>query len=185
MRYFFGFIAVIVLLVLVSILVFRGFTGHSGPTATQVNLINYATTDTVMQLTVDGPITANQTHQGIRIDVSQYYSTMSVYQGYENDVTSSQTFNNNPNSYAVFLRALDLMGFNKGNTNPALADSRGYCPDGERYIYEIQTNGVDSQKFWSSTCSGEGNFSGDSVDIVNLFSAQIPDYATVANGTDL
>jgi hypothetical protein len=185
MRYFFGFIAVIVLLILVSILVFKGFKGNGGPAAAQVNLLNYATTNTVMQLTIDGPITADQTHQGIRIDVGQYYNTMSVYQGYNNNVTSSQTFNNNPNSYAVFLRALDLLGFTKGNTNPALADSRGYCPTGERYIYEIQTNGVDSQKFWSATCNGEGNFSGDSVDIRNLFDAQIPDYATIANGTAL
>ncbi len=43
-------------------------------------------------------------------------------------------------AYGAFLQSLAHAGFDKGDKDPALKDERGYCPLGNRYIYEIVEN---------------------------------------------
>jgi hypothetical protein len=183
MRYFFGFLIAISLIVLTFVLVLRGFRGNGTSVSTNINLQNYAYTSTEMQFTIDGPVTADQTHQGVTIDVGQYASTIQLYQGYQGDVTHSQTFNNNQDSYTVFLLALNLLGFTKGSSNPAVADSRGYCPQGERYIFDIVNNGNTTEHFWNTSCGGQGTFGGNEAGVESLFQAQIPNYGTIVENT--
>ena len=185
MRYFLAAIVVIFFIIIVFVLVLQGFTGTGQPVP-KSNLTQYAYTDTVMQYTVDGPVTANQTHMGIRVTIGQYASTIQVYEGYQNDVLRSQTFNNNQSSYYVFLRALELLDYTSGIKSPALADPRGYCPTGNRFTYQIinEDTSTNIQNYWSSTC-GQGNFTGETGQINSLFVAQIPDYAQFTEGTGL
>ena len=180
MRYFAGFLVAIGLLILVFILILKGFSHSSGPKTPQITLSDYANTDTVVQLTIDGPLTSDQKHHGVRITVGQNQSTIQTYQGYQNDITSSKTYSNNESSYDNFLHALQLYGFTKGSTDPNKTDERGYCPNGNRYIYEILSDGgSDIERFWSTSCGGQGNFSGNPSEVRQLFIRQIPDYGTI------
>lgn len=178
MRYFLGFLAAIGLVVLVFVLILRGLGGGSKQSV-EVKLTDYAATDTVMQLTIDGRVVANQQHYAARVTVGRAESKIEIIQGYQGQVIDTKTYPNNEESYGTFLRALDLLGYTKGKLDPKLSDERGVCPTGQRYIFEIVTGSANVQRFWKSSC-GEGNFKGNSSAIRNLFRAQIPDYSKTA-----
>ena len=178
MRYFIGFLLAVGMIVLVFILLLRGFSGGGGdkPKTPQVMLRDYATTTTEVQYTQDGPVTADELHQGVRITVGQTESRIEVYQGYQNNVIRSKNYPNNQASYTEFLSALQLLGFNKGNKDPKKTDERGFCPDGSRYIFQIIDNGNDIQRYWATSCGGQGNYAGAIGRVRSLFRQQIPDY---------
>ncbi|HUS25801.1 MAG TPA: hypothetical protein VMY99_00440 [Nevskiaceae bacterium] len=178
MRYFLGFLAAIGLIVLVFILILRGFSGNSNSPKRVAPLSDYATTNTVVQLTIDGPVVAEDLHRGVRITVGGSENRLEIYQGYQNNVIQSKTYANNEQAYGVFLRALQLASFNKGNAEGP-ADERGVCATGSRYIYEIIDGNTDVQRYWSTSCGGQGNFQGSPAPIRNLFSKQIPDYGPI------
>jgi hypothetical protein len=187
MRYFFGFLLAIGLIVITFILVLRGFHGNSATPSTTTPLTNYTNTDTTVQFTDDGPVSADQTHQGIRIIVGQFATTIQIYQGYQNDIINSQTYENNPNSYGTFLRAIELLNYTVGikTPNSALADPRGVCPIGQNYSFQIiNGNGSNIQNFWTTSCGG-GTFKGSTQLIENLFQAQVPDYSRLAGNVRL
>ena len=184
MRYFFGFLAAIGLIVLVFILILKGFSGGGTP-KNQLNLSSLAqNSDTMMRLTIDGPINADQKHVGVRVTVSAAETQMEAYHGYQNNVTNQKTYGNNQDAYNNFLHALQLAGFTRGSTDPKRADERGYCPLGNRYVFEVVHGADDQQRFWSSSC-GQGNFGGKTSLVLTLFRQQVPDYDTVAAGLSL
>jgi hypothetical protein len=82
------------------------------------------------------------------------------------------------------LRALDLLGYTEGNDASELADERGYCPAGRRYIYAIADGSDILQRYWSTSC-GEGTFAGRTKGVRALFQAQIPDYREFIRGVKL
>jgi hypothetical protein len=187
MRYFFGFLLAIGLIVFTFILVLRGFRSGSSSPAITAPLTSYTNTDTTVQFTDDGPVTADQTHQGIRITVGQFATTIQIYQGYQNDITNSQTYSNNPNSYGTFLRALQLLDYTSGvkNPNPALADPRGVCPLGQHYSFQVISGDESNlQNYWSTSCGG-GTFDGNVLQVENLFQAQVPNYSAIAGNVNL
>ncbi len=185
MKYFLAFLGIVALVVLVFILIVRGLTGgHKDAKAPLVTLSDYANTSTVMRLTVDGPIVADQDHRAVRVTVSRDQNMIEIISGYNGSVIQQQTFSNNQAAYTSFLKALQLMGYTKGNTTAALADERGYCATGDRFIYEIQTNGNSIQRFWYTSC-GQGTFKGSNAAVRQLFRAQIPGYAKIAAGLGL
>ena len=173
------------LIVLVSVLIFRGFTGGNAnqnvPKA--INLNSYASTDAVAQLVIDTAIVSEQDHRTVKISVSQNQTQIQILQGYQGEIINSQTFSNNQASYAVFLRSLALQNFTKGDADPKKADERGYCPQGRRYIYRLDQYGVPIMRFWSTSCS-QGTFSGNREMVRWLFEHQIPkeDYARITSG---
>ena len=187
MRYFFGFLLAIILVVFTFILVLRGFSSGKSNQSIGAPLTNYMDTDTTVQFTDDGPVTADQTHQGIRITVGQYATTAQVFQGYQNTITNSQTYNNNPSSYGTFLRALDILKYTSGVNHPnsALADPRGVCPLGQHFTFQIISgDGSNIQNYWTTTCGG-GTFRGDVQAIENLFQSQVPNYSKIAGNVTL
>src|SRR5215510_3644872 len=104
MKYFFGFLAAIGLIVAVFLLVLRGFGGHGGTPQNQINLLDYTTSDTVVRLTVDGPVNADSLHQSYRITVGRTDATIEIMSGYDGRVTTSKTYENTEESYATLLR---------------------------------------------------------------------------------
>jgi hypothetical protein len=187
MRYFFGFLLAIALVIFTFILVLRGFHGNSASPSITAPLTNYTNTDTTVQFTDDGPVTADQKHQGIRITVGQFATTIQVYQGYQNDITSSQTYENNPSSYGTFLRALELLDYTDGIKNPsaALADPRGVCPVGQHYSFQIISGDSSNiQDYWTTTCGG-GTYKGNLQEVENLFQNQVPNYTKTAGNVTL
>lgn len=187
MRYFFGFLLAIALIIGTFILVLHGFEGRSSSQSITSLLTSYEDTDTTVQFTDDGPVSADQTHEGIRVNVGQYATTIQIYQGYQNDITTSKTFENNPASYGTFLRAIELLDYTGGVTNPnsALADPRGVCSIGQQYTFQIISgDGSNIQNYWTTSCGG-GTFKGNVQQIQALFEAQVPNYPAIAGNVTL
>lgn len=175
MRFIIGVIIAIGLIVMVLILLLRG---PSTP-PTNYDLMRYANTGTAMRLTIDGPITAEQTHREIQITVDNSLSSIAVIQGYQGRILRQRSYASNVTAYSVFLRALQLAGFNRGKNAPSLRDERGYCPLGERYIMEIVNGSQVSQHYWATSCGGQGNYQGHLNTVISLFTGQIPDYSAL------
>jgi hypothetical protein len=182
MRYLLGFFIGIGLIVLIVILIVKGLSGPAKPPYTP--LVDYAGTNVEAMFTIDGPEVSNQDHQSVQITVNQYQTQINIMDGYQGNVVNSKSYPNNQASYAVFLRALDIAGYSHGNTDPNKVDDRGYCPFGDRYVYELSRNGSDMVHFWSSSC-GVGTFQGQASTVNNLFIDQIPDYNTLTSGLRL
>jgi hypothetical protein len=177
MKFIIGFLVTIGLIILAFILIFRSSGGK--PTVTATDITRYASTNVVMQFTIDGPVNADQTHRMTRITVGQNQVVMTTLQGYQNTVVQSKTYQNNTPAYTNFLHALQIQGFSKGSNVASLKDERGVCPLGSRFIYEVLDGAQDTERYWHSTC-GTGNFKGAYSTINALFIAQVPDYSSLA-----
>lgn len=177
MRYIVGFLIGIGLLVLTVILVIRIFSGGGAEDAPRpIDLNSYSTTDTVVRLTLDGPVVANQQHEQLRITVGRDAVLYERFQGYQGDIVDTRSYPNNQDAYAEFLRALDVAEFEKGNADGP-KDERGFCPTGQRYIYEAIGEGENLVRWWNTSCGGNtGNFVGRGSVVRNLFKKQVPDY---------
>ncbi|HTH71769.1 MAG TPA: hypothetical protein VL737_00200 [Candidatus Pristimantibacillus sp.] len=183
MKYFLGFLAAAGLIVLVFILILRGFGGGRNASV-QSQLTDYAKTETVMRLVESGPVNADQDHRSISVVIGRSKNTIKLVQGYEGHVLQSKDYDSNESAYTTFLRAIQLQGYTRGNTDPAKADSTGVCPLGKVYTFEIITGSDTVQSFWTTSCGG-GTFRGNRNVILQLFRAQIPDYSTIIRGTQL
>ncbi len=174
MKYFLGLLSVVALIVVVFILILHGFSSPN-KAKNEITMTDYANSSTVVRLVVDGPVQADENHQGYRITIGRDSSTIEVYKGYQNNVTQAKTYSNNSQAYADFLRALQLQGYTKGSTDSAKSDLRGVCPLGARYSFEIQSSNETVQSFWATSC-GKGTFKGNSSSVRRLFRLQIPDF---------
>jgi|SRR5688572_1946278 len=186
MRYLLGFFAVIGLVILVIVLILRGLSGGGDAPKDLKSLTEYTHTDVVMQYTTTGPIVSDQERYALRITVGRSENKIEALNGYNEIVFATQTYPSNAEAYGTFLRALDLLGYNRGSDSDNLKDERGYCADGNLNLFEIKSDDSRNsvQRFWLTTC-GEGNFRGDAGKINNLFIAQIPDYSAFANNVAL
>ncbi len=165
------------LIILTIVLIVRGFSGGGSSNApeSQKDLSSYATTSASVSVTSDGPVVADQDYRSTVIKVSNTDVTIDVIQGYQGNVIQHQTFANNVNSYTVFLKSLQGLGFTKGDSDPAKGDGVGVCPTGHRYIYQLSGAGEDSFSFWSVSCSGgAGTFKGSAAQVRSLFERQVP-----------
>lgn len=180
MRFIIGTLIAIGLLIFVFVLIFRG----GGDTADKPipKMIDYANTSTYVQFTEEGPVSADQTHRRVRITVSNQEASLEVFNGYQNDLVRSKSYTSNSAAYADLLRALDIAGYTRGVTDKELADERGYCQAGTRYIMAIRDGSRDIQRFWSSSCGNIGSFKGKTSVVRDLFHRQIPEYGQLTRG---
>jgi hypothetical protein len=181
LRYFVGFFLAIGLIIILILLIFGGGNKAKVPTTART-LDSYASTDAEVQMIIDGPINAAEDHQEVQITIDQYVTTYEQLQGYDGTVVNQQTFNNSQAGYAVLLHALTYAGFTKGNTNPDLKDERGYCPLGDRYIFELLQNNQDIERFWATSCGNPRTYDGNLALTVDLFKGQVPSYDTLVQG---
>lgn len=176
MKYFFGFLASIVLIILVVVLIVRGFSGNSKPEKIPDPLVSYANTSKVVEYTADSVVNADQQHKAMRIAVARDEVKIDIMTGYNDTVVQSRTYPNNQAAYAEFLRALDVSGYTKGDPNPELKDERGQCATGSRYVFAIRDGANTTQKYWSTSCGKSGTFKGSARNVISLFQLQVPDY---------
>lgn len=186
MRYFIGFLVTIGLIILLIVLLFTGGGGSNPekPKTTKA-LSEYASTDAVVRLTIDGPIVADQDHQAVQITVGQDDVTYSQVQGYQGTVVKQQSFVNNQNAYSNFLYALGHAGFTRGDNSKDRANEKGYCPRGNRYIFELIDGGNDIQRYWATNCKGTKTYTGDTSLTLTLFQAQVPGYNDLTQGLSI
>ncbi len=176
-RYFFGFLVAIGLIILVIYLLFQG----GGTTTKKVPntpkaLTSFSNTDTVVRLTIDGPVTAPVNHRKVEVTVGRDQATYQLFEGYDGTIMNSQSFENTQNSYSVFLHALSHAGFTRGTTETSLRDSAGYCPAGRVYSFEVIQDGKDLENFWATTCGNPKTYAGSISTTLSLFRAQIPHF---------
>ncbi len=183
MRYFLVFLITVGLIILAFIIILKAFS--SAPSKPPTPLVDYSNTSTVVEMTIDGPVTADQTHNAVQMIVGQNSSQINIVQGYQNNVTSTQSYPNNSAAYGVFLSALDLAGYSKGKNDSSLADYRGYCPTGDVYIYQIINGSNTIQQYWSTSCGGQGTFKGEPTVVEDLFQAQLPDYGDITSNANI
>lgn len=175
----------ILLVIIVVRLIFGGGSSDQANKPAPIVLASYANTNKQVQLTIRGQVNADETHREIRITVGRDKTDFQVLQGYQGKVIAEHTFTNNTAAYGTFLRAIDLQGFTKGTAeNKALDDSRGYCPQGRLYTFEILTGAQPDQSYWSSTC-GVGTLQAKANTLLSLFQAQVPDYNRLVTGVRL
>lgn len=184
MRYFVGFMITIGLIIVLILLLFRGGGSPKVPKTTKA-LTSYSTTDAEVRLTIDGPINADQIHQQVQITVGQDDATYEQLTGYNGAVVNSQSYANTETAYNVFLHALAHAGFTRGDISKQLADERGYCPLGDRYIFELIENGKDIERYWSTSCGKPKTYKGNTNFTLTLFQRQIPDYSTLTQHLSL
>ena len=182
MRYIIGVLVAIGLVVLLIVLLFSG--GGSKPQNSK-SLSSYANSDAVARLTIDGPEVSQQDHHQVQIEVSRDSVTFRKIQGYDGQVLDTRNYDNSLNSYSVFLHALAHAGFTKGNTDPSMKDERGNCALGERYIFELQQDGNDIVRFWSTSCGSPKTYGGNTALTLGLFQKQVPDYNDLVSNFQL
>lgn len=183
MRYILGILATIGLVIIILVLLLRG-GGDGSPAPKTLNLIDYAKSDSAAHLLIDGPINANQDHQQIKIDVDADAVTYTLYNGYEGDIITRQTYPSNQDSYTNFLYALQHQGFTEGNNDSKLKDERGYCPLGERKIYSFTDGSDELMRYWSTGCNIK-TFRGNINQVMTLFRRQVPDYSKLVSQSKL
>lgn len=180
MRFLIAILVTIGLIVLIIVLLLRG-TG-TNPAKQALDLGSYAFNGaSEAQLIIDGPIVAESKHQGLKIGVAENEVTLTIYDGYEQNVIKTQTYVSNSDAYAAFLHALQHASFTDGNSNKDVSDERGYCPGGFRYILSFNDGAKNLIRYWSTSC-GNGTFRGQLSTILFLFKAQVPDYNDQVNG---
>jgi len=164
----------------------RGFSG--GTKQTQKPLSDYAGTASVVQLKVSGPIVGDQQFQSYQVTVGRDNVTIDTMSGYQNTLIAEKTYPNNQESYVNFLRALDFAGFTKGDTKSTNTDERGTCATGDRDVLQILNGTSETQRFWTTTCRGQGGtFKGSTDAIRRLFNLQVPpiDFGTMTGHLNL
>ena len=184
MRYFIGFLVSIGLIIFIIVLLFHGGGSPKVP-KTSKSLVSYSTTATAARLTIDGPINAAQDHTTVQLTVGKDGTTYAQINGYDGSVANSQTYANSPRGYAVFLQALSHAGFTEGSTSKSMADERGYCPLGRRYIFELVNDNQVIERFWATNCGKPKTYLGNLSLTLDLFENQVPGYSQLTNGLDL
>jgi hypothetical protein len=182
MRYFIGFMVTIFLLILIIFLIVTG--GSKTPKVTARQLDSYATTSAIASMSIAGPITAQSTHNEVLISVGRDQVTYEQISGYDNNVVLTKTYENTEASYYAFLRALNTAGFTKGDRAKAVANEQGICPLGQRYVFALDQDGTQLQRFWSTNC-GSHTYGGNTSTTLTLFQAQVPDYNTLTQNVQL
>jgi hypothetical protein len=159
------------LIVLTIVMIVKILSGSGAPTLPQVNVGRYGSTNATSTLLIDGITNVDQSHYQLRVTVSGTLNQIDTIQGYEGRVIRTQTYANNSAGYTQFLQSLQLLGFSKGVKSAI--DYRGYCPTGQRYLYQFNNGSTDLFSFWSTSC-GQGTFRGSASQVRQLFERQIP-----------
>lgn len=188
MRYIFGILGAIILVILAVILIGRAIPDSSAPqpVTQQTTLTDYINGNAVVRVTMDGKIIAKEQHRAVRITVGRTSRTVEVLRGYDATVEQTKQYDNDIAAFSAFLAALQKSGYATEKQKVTQKDERGACPQGSRFIYELIDNNDEVLRTWSTSCSSsEGTFGGKGEIVRQLFQAQIPDYSTVIKGVQL
>lgn len=131
-----------------------------------------------VRMLVRGPIVADESFRTFEITVTPTERRYVEYTGYRESVDSQKDFSNNNRAYEQFVFALDKAAFTSPGrfTEAEASDVRGICATGRVYEFELLSASQQLQRYWTSTCKGSpGTLGASLTQIVDLFSAQIPD----------
>lgn len=174
-------LVVLVLIIAVTALVSLGQAIFSGGDSTEeVDTGRQALLDTSVsssvQMTVRGPIVANENFRSYQITISPNDRNMTTYRGYLRDIVDSQALSNNTRAYDEFVHALDIAGLMNGEELPDEEDDiSGICANGNVYEFAVLDNNNQVKRLWTTTCGDmPGSFDANFDQIASLFAEQIP-----------
>lgn len=185
LRYFIGFIVVIGLLIFLIALITGGGDNSKNVPNQPKTLSSYADEDSEVSMLIDGRTTSPQDHRQVVVTVDSNHIDFQVRTGYNGDVLNDQTFANTQAAYENFLLALEHADFTKGDLKHAHTDERGYCPLGERYVFQLKSQGNTIERFWATSCGKPKTFLGDFDTTLTLFQDQVPNYNDLTNNVEL
>jgi hypothetical protein len=183
MRYFLVFLITIGLIVLVFVIILKSFS--SAPSKPVTPLTDYSNTNTVVEMTINGPVNDNQDHNAVQMIVGQTQSEINIIRGYQDNVINTQSYPNNSAAYGWLLRSLELAGYTEGKSDPSLSDYRGYCTAGDVYVFQVLSGSTVIEQYWATSCGGQGNSKGNIPLIESLFQAQFPDYGDITTNINI
>jgi type II secretory pathway pseudopilin PulG len=167
------------------------FSSGSSDTTQQVDVSRDALLATseghAVQVTVRGPIVADENFNSYRITITPSSRTLTTYRGYLDQQIDSVNLGNNVSAYTEFVNALDKANLALGEAfTDEKDDTKGICATGRLYDFEI-INGTDVVKrLWTSTCKGSpGSLRASVEQVTNLFHQQIPDIKEPLSKIDL
>ncbi len=130
-----------------------------------------------VQMTVRGPIVADEEFQSYQVEVSNSERSITAYKGYLESRTGGTSLSNNTRAYEQFVYALDKANMMKGEEPEAEADNdlRGICASGYVYEYATVSSGNIVKSLWTSSCGGsKGTLDASKEQLNSLFLGQIP-----------
>jgi hypothetical protein len=175
-------ISIIVIALVIAAVVSIGraiFGGPSSDETAQVDQGREALLNTTggrsVQMTVRGPIVADENFQSYQVEVSNSERSITAYKGYLESRTNGTSLSNNTRAYEQFVNALDKANMMKGK-EPETEDSLlGICASGYVYEYAVLSSANPVKTLWTSTCSGsKGTLNASRQQLTNLFLGQIP-----------
>lgn len=186
-------LVVIIIIIAISAIVSLGQAVFRGGSNSQPNVdvgreaLLSTDADRSVQMTVRGPIVADENFRSYRITVTPSSRTMTTYKGYLQTAITTQTFSNNTKAYDEFVHALNLANAMKGTAfEGEKDDTRGICSAGVVYEFETAQAGQTVKRLWTSTCGGsKGSLAASTTQLKNLFIGQIPEGDALVRSVDL
>lgn len=175
-------IAIVALVSLARAIFFSG--GRTDDSTQQVDVSREALLDTSggrkVQMTVRGPIVADETFNSYRVTVTPSSRSLVTYKGYLGTQIDAINLGNNVRAYDEFVHALDKANLSLGvQFDEKQDDTRGICATGRLYEYEIINGDEVIKRLWTSTCKGSpGSLKASAEQLTNLYIQQIPDART-------
>lgn len=144
-------------------------------------------TNRKVQMTVRGPIVADEQFNSYRITVTPTSRSLVTYQGYVGEQIDAVQLGNNTPAYDEFVHALDKANLTAGKQfDQTKDDTRGICASGRLFEYEIIQDNKVVKRLWTSTCRGSaGSLKASTEQLSNLFTKQIPDSTKLINKINL
>lgn len=189
-RYFVGlFLTIGLIILLIMLIVGGGDGGQKSKDAkvplTKKELTSYANTGAEVRFIIDGPVNSVEEHRQAEISVSRNNTRYEQRTGYNGQVLKSYNFPNTQASFSEFLNALANVGFTQGILTAENADESGFCPTGNRYVFELINDSKTLQRFWATSCGNDiGTYKGQLAPTLKLFRAQVPDYVDLNRSTN-
>jgi len=185
MKYFIGFMVTVIIIIVLLAMSLGNVGKKSKPKTANTDLISYSTKNSSVRMVVDGPVTANETHNKVVVTVNRDKTVYEQINGYDGKVIKSESFDNNENSYTNFLSALQRASYMRGDKDPDHTNYRGYCSLNNRYIFSLSQDNKTIQQFWTTDCGSPKTYFGNFYLTYTLFQAQVPNYSDLTSELNL
>ena len=149
MRFFLSILGVILFVVIIIVII---ASSGSKPNIKAINLDSFNNPNTSLTQTTTGQLVGDESRRAIKIVITQNQRTISILSGYNQTVTSTETYYNNAAAYGVFLGAMQNANYTSSrNTNEV--NMFGVCPLGNTFQYQANSPTKTVSNLWSTSCS--------------------------------
>lgn len=173
-------IVVVAVVGLVYIIQVLFFSGGQGTTISQIDASRESLISTAenraVSVTVRGPIVADEDYRTYLIRVSSNDRALTTYKGYLDQKIDSTLLRNNIPAYEQFVYALNRLGLmNSAEFTGSANDTRGICPLGFLYEFQIYQESKSLKMLWTTSCSASrGSLGQAPKTLTSFFIKQIP-----------